>query len=69
MFPPELASLIPLVIGLLAPQEIRLPLVMGVPASKPGAITSLFFGPSGSQFGGTSSSRILADKARPPKSL
>jgi len=31
MFPPVLASLIPFVIGLLAPQETRLPLVMGVP--------------------------------------
>src|SRR5205809_858490 len=38
-----------------------------VPERTPGAITRTFSGPNGSHFGSHSSSRIRADKARPPK--
>ncbi|MBA7570319.1 hypothetical protein ES708_12068 [subsurface metagenome] len=53
--PPTFASLIPLVKGLLLPAEVRAEFGNGLPVSEPFAIISLFSGPSGSQFGGTSS--------------
>src|SRR5437667_8320472 len=66
-FPPAFASLMPLVSGLLPPIEIRPEVGADVPERTPGAITRTFSGPNGSHFGSHSSSRIRADKARPPK--
>ncbi len=39
MFPPQLASLMPLVRGLFAPQESLLPLVTGAPQRERGLLT------------------------------
>ena len=52
--PPAFDSLMPPVSGLLAPADRRPELAAAVPDSRPGAKTSLLFGPSGWQVGGTS---------------
>ena len=66
-FPPAFASLMPLVRGLLPPIEMRPDVGADVPERTPGAITRTLSGPNGSHFGSHSSSRIRADKARPPR--
>src|SRR3990172_5568009 len=59
----------PPVSGLLPPIEIRPEVGAEVPKSTPGAITRTLSGPSGSHFGSHSSSRIFAERARPPRSF
>src|SRR5659263_450851 len=66
-WPPTFDSLRPPVSGLLAPTERRPPLGAVVPPRVPGAMTSLFSGPSGSAFGGTSAKTIASVSARPPQ--
>ena len=52
--PPTLLSFMPPVKGLFAPMENREEFTREDPLKNPGAKTSLFSGPSGSHFGGTS---------------
>ena len=63
---PAFASLMPPVSGLLAPTDMRPEVGAEVPERTPGANTNTLSGPSGSQVGSHSSSRIRADSARPP---
>src|SRR5664279_5541822 len=64
--PPELLSLIPPVSGLLPPAERRPDWAAGVPVRRPGANTSLLFGPRGWQVGGTSAATMDEVNPRPP---
>ena len=66
-FPPTLDSLMPPVRGLLAPTESLPEFAHVDPESSPVATTSLFFGPSGWQRGGTSLATMLDVRPLPPK--
>ncbi len=66
--PPELASLIVHVSGLLAPADNRPEHGAPVPVKLPGASTSLLAAESGWQWGGTSSATSAEVKPRPPNS-
>ena len=57
-----------LIAALQQPTEMRPEVGAAVPLSTPGASTSTFSGPSGSHFGLHSSSRIFAERPRPPSS-
>ena len=59
----------PFVGGLLPPIEMRPEVGADVPASTPGAMTSTLSGPSGSQLGSHSASRIFEERPRPPSSF
>src|SRR5262245_50649615 len=59
----------PWVSGLFPPIEMRPEVGAALPESTPGAITSTLPGPSGSQVGSHSSSRMRAESARPPRSF
>ena len=65
--PPELASFIPSVKGLLAPTEIRPELAQLVPPRRPGAKISLLLGPIGEHVGSTSWETIAEVKPLPPR--
>ncbi len=64
--PPELASLMPPVRGLLPPTESRPPLGTTVPAKIPAAYTMTLPGPSESASASTSRSTMAEVKPRPP---
>ena len=66
--PPELASLIVCVSGLLAPADNRPEHGAPVPVRRPGASTSLLAADSGWQCGGTSWATSAEVKPRPPSS-
>ena len=65
--PPEFASLMPPVSGLLQPTERRLALEKLVPANGPAEKISGLSGDSGSTLATPSSSRVLAMKCRPAR--
>src|SRR3989304_7062643 len=67
--PPELASLMPPVSGLLQPTLIRLALEKLVPANGPAEKISGFSGDSGSTVAAPLLSRVLAMKCRPTRMM